>query len=74
MSYNKSIYLGYAMGLVTGAMLCFSLCIYYMPSRIHNPEDIAELALDIINKPEKYTSGTDIILWTNQEIEELIKK
>ncbi len=35
------------------------------------PRDIAELTLDIIHKSEKYSSGTNILIQTRQDIEEL---
>lgn len=38
------------------------------------PEDIAALNLDIINKPEKYSYGTNIIVRTRQDFKDLIKK
>ena len=38
------------------------------------PKDIAELTLNIIQKPEKYLSGTNIIIKTRQDIVRLIEK
>ena len=38
------------------------------------PEDIASLILDIIHKPEKYFSGTNIIIKTRQDVAMLIEK
>ena len=38
------------------------------------PEDIASLTLDIIYKPEKYFSGTNIIIETRQDVAMLIEK
>lgn len=40
--------------------------------KLIQPEDISELILDIINRPGKYASGTNIILQTRGKIKELI--
>lgn len=38
------------------------------------PKDIAELILDITHKPEKYSSGTDILIRTKQDVIRLIEE